>query len=95
MFVLVSMQLSNHVHTTSEAFQALKWLCDMYISHIYAILNLEFRKCIKFKISLRKLSGGAAHLRTLEGTLIVTHGVVANEQCYNSGLGCGVFSCRW
>jgi len=50
MFVLVSMQLSNHVHTTSEAFQALKWLCDMYISHIYAILNLEFRKCIKFKI---------------------------------------------
>jgi len=46
-------------HTNSEAFPALKRLCDVYIPSM-----LEVRKN---EISLRKLSGGSAQLRTLEG----------------------------
>jgi len=44
MFVKVRMQLRNHSHTTSEAFQVAKALCD-----IYTIFNLECCKCARMR----------------------------------------------
>jgi len=48
MFVLVSMQLPDlRRHTISEAFQAVKNLCD-----IYTILNLKCCKCARLRNDL-------------------------------------------
>ena len=41
----------------------------MYILYIYRI-KFRMLEVRKNEIALRKMSGGAAHLRTLEGTLI-------------------------
>ena len=53
-------------HTNSEAFPTLKGLCDICI-YLIAFRMLEVRD---HEIALRKLSDGAAQLRTLEGTLL-------------------------
>jgi len=39
------------------------------MGYVYIALNLECWKCARTRFSLRKLSGGTAQLRTLEGTL--------------------------
>jgi len=52
-------------HTTSEAFQALKVLCDIYIYYIkFGMLQVR-----ENEISLRKWSLVVLRMRTLEGTL--------------------------
>jgi len=56
-------------HTTSEAFQALQGLCDIYIYILYDI-TFGMLQGRENDISLRKWSGGTAQLRTLEGTLV-------------------------
>ena len=53
-------------HTTIEALQALKWLCDRYTILKFGIVQVRLNE-----ISLRKLSGSTAHLPTSEGTLTV------------------------
>ena len=57
------------IYTTSEAFPVLKGLCDIYI-YLYSIYDIIFRllQVREIEISLRKWSGGTAHMRTLEGT---------------------------
>jgi len=68
MFVSAGIQLRNHA--TSEPFQALQGLCDIPTILNLECWNLEVREN---EISLRKLSGGTAHLCTLGETLIITH----------------------
>jgi len=68
MFVLLRterVQLRNHACTNSEAFLRLKGLCDIYTVYIY-IYRIKFRLCEvrENEIALRKLSGGAAQLRS-------------------------------
>jgi len=46
------------------------------MGYVYIALNLECWKCARTRFSLRKLSGGTAQLRALEGTLLIT----ASEQ---------------
>lgn len=53
-------------NTTSEAFQLLKGLCDIYLRY----------KLLENQISLRKSSGDIAKLRTLEGSLIVSEALL-------------------
>jgi len=46
-------------HTNSEAFPTLKFLCDIY-GIKFSVVEVR-----AYKIVLRKLCGGTAHLRTL------------------------------
>jgi len=67
MFVLVRIQFHNHVDTQPvKRFKRYKRFAT-YIR--YQIWNGQVREN---EISLRKWSGGSAHLRTLEGTMLTT-----------------------
>ena len=59
------MQFHNHVDTASETFRKCYPLCNI----IYDI-KLGTLQVRNYDISLRKCSGGSAHLRILEGTLV-------------------------
>jgi len=69
MFVSVRMQFHNHIdsrHTTSETF---RWDYAIYIR--YHDIEFGILQVRENEISLRKCSGSSAHLRTLEGTLVI------------------------
>jgi len=63
MFVLVRMKFHNHVDTqpVKHLERAMRCLYDIKFGMLQVSKN---------KISLRKYSGGSAHLRTLEETLV-------------------------
>jgi len=68
MFVVLCtkrMQLRNHVDTNTEELPSLKGLCEVYTQRIkFRMLTVR-----ENETALRKLSGGTAQLRTLEGEL--------------------------
>jgi len=65
MFVSVRMQFHNHVDTASETFRKCYPLCNIIYDIKFGTLQVRNND-----ISLRKCSGGSAHLRTLEETLV-------------------------
>jgi len=62
-FVSVRMQFHNHVDAqpVKRFDRTMRYICD---------IKFRMLQVRKNEISLRKCSGGSAHLRTLEGTLV-------------------------
>jgi len=86
MFVLVRMQLRNHVDTQPVPFPALHVLCDIYIYIYIYICDIKFGmlQVRSNEISLRKWCGGAAQLRSLRGNTAEEIFTKQQEICFNS-----------
>jgi len=73
MFVLLRtkrMQLRNHADTQTVK-RSKQWSVTRAMRYIYIYLQYQiWNKCAR-QISLRKLCGGTAHFRTLEGALLM------------------------